>query len=102
MTRRSSLLLVLLLAASVCAFGQTTLIDPLHGFCAGAGQCVDNGNNSPTSTNPPSNFGFTVSPGPQTGDLLLEILVPDNEQTAGASYAITGPATGYATLFSPT
>jgi hypothetical protein len=100
MTRCSSLLLVLLLAASVCAFGQSTLLDPLHGFCAGAGQCIDNGTNSPTSTNPPSDFGFTVSPGPQTGDLLLEILVPGNEQTAGASYAITGAATGNATLFS--
>jgi hypothetical protein len=102
MTRCSSLLLVLLVAASVCAFGQTVLLDPLHGFCAGAGQCLDNGKNSPTSTNPPSNFGFTVSPGPKTGDLLLEILVPDNEQTAGASYAITGAATGNATLFSAT
>src|SRR5215472_14510661 len=45
------------------------LQDPLHGYCAGVGQCVDNGTNSPTSTNPPSNFGFTISPGPQTGDL---------------------------------
>jgi len=102
MTRCSSLLLVLLLAASVCAFGQTALLDPLHGFCAGAGQCADNGTNSPTSTNPPSDFGFTVSPGAQTGDLLLEILVPGNEQTAGASYGVTGAATGSATLFSAT
>ena len=32
--------------------------DTLHGYCAGAGQCVDNGTNSPTTNNPPINFGL--------------------------------------------
>lgn len=75
--------------------------DPLHGYCAGAGQCVDNGSNSPTSTNPPSNFGFTVSPGPATGStLLLDILEPN---TGGnAPVTITGTYSGTATLFSAT
>ena len=73
----------------------------LHGFCAGAGQCVDNGTNSPTSSNPPVNFGFTTSPGPTTGDLLLDILTPDNV-TAGPSFTLSGTLSGTATLFSAT
>ena len=73
----------------------------LHGFCAGAGQCVDNGTNSPTSSNPPVNFGFTTSPGPTTGDLLLDILTPNNV-TAGPSFTLSGTLSGTATLFSST
>jgi hypothetical protein len=73
----------------------------LHGFCAGAGQCVDNGTNSPTTNNPPLNFGFTTSPGPNSGDLVLDILTPDNK-TAGPSFGLTGTLTGTATLFSAT
>ena len=34
--------------------------DTLHGYCAGVGQCIDNGTNSPTTNNPPVNFGFTT------------------------------------------
>lgn len=75
--------------------------DPLHGYCGGAGQCIDNGSNSPTSNNPPSNFGFTVSPGPASGDLWVDILTPSNEAGA-SSYALTGTASGTATLFSAT
>jgi hypothetical protein len=73
----------------------------LHGFCAGAGQCIDNGTNSPTSSNPPANFGFTTSPGPTSGDLLIDILTPDN-QTAGPSFSLTGTSTATAVLFSAT
>jgi hypothetical protein len=73
----------------------------LHGFCAGAGQCVDNGTNSPTSSDPPVNFGFTTSPGPTSGDLFLDILTPDN-QTAGPSFTLSGTLSGTATLFSKT
>jgi hypothetical protein len=76
-------------------------LDPLHGYCAGAGQCIDNGTNSPTNNNPPVNWGFTISPGPATGDLTVDLLVPDNE-SAAVSYAITGTLTGTATLFSST
>jgi hypothetical protein len=75
--------------------------DPLHGYCAGAGQCLDNGTNSPTTTNPPSNFGFTVSPGPASGDLVLDVLTPNNE-THPVSFAVTGTLSGTATLFSAT
>ena len=71
------------------AFADT--FDPLHGYCAVG--CIDNGTNSPTTQIPPANFGFTVSPGPQTGDLLLKILTPNNE-TAGPSFTVTDSQTG--------
>ena len=75
--------------------------DTLHGFCSGAGQCIDNGTNSPTSTNPPANFGFTGSPG-GSGPFDLVFLVPNNEDpTPGAlSFGVTGTFAGTATLFS--
>ncbi len=75
--------------------------DPLHGYCGGAGQCADNGTNSPTSINPPSNFGFTVSPGPASGDFLVEVLAPNNEAHP-ASFAVSGTLSGTATLFNAT
>ncbi len=87
--------------------------DPLHGFCWGATPaCADNGTNTPTSTNPP-NFGFTISPGPQTGDFVVDVLVPNNEAPtpAALSFSVTGtqggplntlPLSGTATLFSST
>jgi len=95
--------LAALLAAAVTLFGwgaRADLIDdPLHGYCSGAGQCIDNGTNSPTSS--PSNFGFTVSPGPASGDLLIDVLVPNNELHP-LSFALTGTRSGTASLFSPT
>jgi hypothetical protein len=85
---------------SAPAFAQVT-DDPLHGYCAGAGQCADNGTNSPTNVNPPSNFGFTISPGPASGDLFIDVLVPNNESKP-ASFALTGTLSGTATLFNAT
>ena len=75
----------------------------LHGYCAPPTQCVDNNTNSPTSTNPPSMFGFTTSPGPTSGDLWLDVLVPNNEDLSPAklSFALTGTLPGTATLVSP-
>jgi hypothetical protein len=87
----------LILCATVSHAGT---IDPLHGYC-GIGQCVDNGTNSPTTINPPLNFGFAVDPGPAPGDLTVDLLVPNNESHA-SSYAITGTLSGTANLFSPT
>jgi PEP-CTERM motif len=74
----------------------------LHGYCAPPIQCVDNGTNSPTSTNPPSGFGFTTSPGPKTGDLYVDVLVPNNEDLSPSklSFALGGTLSGTATLFS--
>src|SRR5215510_4677017 len=76
----------------------------LHGYCAGTGQCVDNGTNSPTTMNPPLQFGFTTSPGPSSGDLFMDVLVPNNEASnpSSLSFALTGTLSGTATLFSPT
>jgi hypothetical protein len=75
--------------------------DTLHGYCAGVGQCVDNGTNSPTTNNPPVNFGFTTSPGPATGSLTIDVLVPNNEARP-TSFALTGTVSATATLFSAT
>ena len=75
--------------------------DTLHGYCAGVGQCVDNGTNSPTTNNPPVNFGFTTSPGPATGALTIDVLTPDNESFP-AGFLVTGTLSGIATLFSAT
>jgi hypothetical protein len=76
--------------------------DTLHGYCAPATtQCIDNGTNSPTSINPPSNFGFTTSPGPASGDLKIDVLVPNNEAKP-SSFALTGTVSATATLFSAT
>lgn len=78
------------------------LDDPLHGYCSGTGQCIDNGTNSPTSNNPPTNFGFTISPGPASGsDFLIDVLTPNNE-AAASSYTLTGTFAGTATEFSGT
>jgi len=81
------------------AVSHADTIDPLHGYCAVG--CIDNGTNSPTTSNPPVNFGFTVDPGPASGDLRVDLLVPDNESHA-SSYALTGTLSGTATLFSAT
>jgi PEP-CTERM motif len=78
------------LAYAVPASAQVTpLDDPLHGFCAAG--CIDNGTNTPITSNPPVNWGFTVSPGPQTGTLFLDILVPN---TAPVNPANTVTVTG--------
>jgi hypothetical protein len=91
----SALSLVML---SAPAFADT-ILDPLHGYCAVG--CLDNGTNSPTSSNPPINFGFTVSPGPASGSqYMVDILTPNNV-AAGPSFTLTGPS-GTATLFSAT
>ena len=70
----------------------------LHGFCSAG--CADNGTNTPITSNPPVNFGFTSSPA-GTGDLRIEVLIPDNISGAGP-FSITGAASATATLFSST
>lgn len=95
--RKSAIQVILLVGlGAVSSWAQT-----LHGYCGGVGQCVDNGTNSPTTINPPLNFGFTASPGPATGDLVIDLLAPNNEAHA-SSYALTGTLAGTATLFSAT
>ena len=82
----SALVGAVALFALVPTAGYAEIIDdPLHGFCTG---CNDNGTVTPIPTNPPSNLTFTVSPGPQTGDFFLDILVP-NVGTAPTSLTVT-------------
>src|SRR5258707_153564 len=66
------------------------ILDPLHGYCSVG--CIDNGTNSPTTQNPITGFGFTVSPvGPKTGDLVVDVLVPNKGPLPPASFFnITG------------
>jgi len=75
----------------------------LHGFCSLGSMCIDNGTNSPTTVNPPV-FGFAASPGPATGTLWIDILIPNNI-TLGSlptSFSISGALSGTASLFSST
>jgi hypothetical protein len=46
-------------------------------------------------------FGFTTSPGPTSGDLFVDVLVPNNEDLtpSNLSFALTGTLKGTATLF---
>jgi hypothetical protein len=88
-----------------------TILDPLHGWCNDVTptSCTDLGANTPLGN--ATVFGFTISPGPQTGDLFLDILLPNN-YAPPTSFTITetnGGATNTdtandvtATLFSTT
>src|SRR5215470_15793196 len=86
----------LLGAASIglaCSSARADVIleDPLHGFCNGAapaGSCADNGTNTPLGNS--TTFGFSISPGPQTGNLSLYILVPNNDPLLTLPFSITG------------
>src|SRR5262249_26219489 len=98
--RPASLLSALVGAGALFALVPTGgYADTLHGYCAGAGQCTNKGTTSPTNINPPEIFGFTPSPGPATGSLTIDVLVPNNEARP-ASFALTGTASATATLFS--
>ena len=68
------------------------IMDPLHGFCNGS-PCIDNGTNTPLGNS--SEFGFSISPGSQTGAFFLDILVPNN-YSIPASFSITGSQGGAA------
>jgi hypothetical protein len=69
-------------------------IDPLYGFCsstspATSSTCASNGTVTPLSSGPSGYFGFYVDP--QSGTLLIDILIPDN-YSLPASFSITGNA----------
>jgi hypothetical protein len=95
---RKKVTLILAMAALFVAvgacWGQTTIDDPLHGCIIGT-SCTDNGTVTPTTTNPLPNFTFTISPGPNTGDFLVDILVPNDVPGAGTeSYSISATNAG--------
>src|SRR5215472_13607244 len=93
------------LLQATCVFavsGISCWADAMHGYCSSSSQCIDNGTNSPTTNNPPTDFGFTIDGG-GTGNLLLDILIPNN--VPGPSllpFDLIGTLSGSATLFSPT
>jgi hypothetical protein len=57
-----------------------TIDDPLHGHCLAG--CISNGTNTPI-IGPTNGLYFQASPRPQTGIMLVDVLVPDNVPTAG-------------------
>jgi hypothetical protein len=69
--------------------------DPLHAFCYGSSSCADNGTITPTTSTSPQ-FGFYITPGPNTGDFLVDILIPTNEVATpnSTSFSITGTQGG--------
>src|SRR6516164_1605755 len=71
-------------------------MDPLHGQCNGTGgACIDNGTNTPLGNS--TSFSFSISPSDQTGDLVLEVLVPNNK-TAPSPLQITETSPALVTL----
>ena len=83
---------------------QTTLDDPLHGCTGVPSVCTDNGTVTISTSNSPT-YGFTISPGPNTGDYLIIVLIPDNLLGANSeSFSVTGGAISPVTesLFSTT
>jgi len=82
----------------------------LYGYCEIYYDCVPyNGINSGTPFNPPREFGFTSSSGPSSGELFIDLLVPDKFDTptgsvipSNLSIVLTGTLSGTARLFSST
>jgi hypothetical protein len=94
---------VLAAASATLAFAATPAFaanaPTLHGFCSSANPCSDNGTNTPTDQNPPE-FFFSAGGHNQTGNVFIDILVPDNN-SAPASFTMNSGAFT-AALFSPT
>ena len=86
--------LTLFVAAALAAISAPALatarVNPptLHGFCSLGNVCTDNNTNTPTAVNPPV-FAFSASPGPATGTLWIDILVPNNIATLPTSFTIS-------------
>ena len=77
--------------AALVGPARADIMDPLHGQCNGtspAGACIDNGTNTPLGSNS-TTFSFSISPGPQTGDLVIAVLVPDNKTASPSPPSIT-------------
>lgn len=82
--------------------GATTLSSPswatLHGFCSSTAPCPEIGGLTETSVNPPV-FGFASSPPGETGNVMIDILVPDiPSPPASATYTFSGPASSPTTF----
>ena len=70
--------------------------DPLHGFCWGTSTCSDNGTVTPVDRSP--QFGFAISPGPNTGIFFVDFLVPTNKVSvpSALTYVVKGSQGGIA------
>jgi hypothetical protein len=86
--------------------GTVSVADPLLGHCLAG--CADNGTNTPISgpvviinddgtpsfVSPLIGFYFQASPGPQTGYMHIDILVPDNARGGAGSISIISGGPG--------
>lgn len=92
LTTLSAAALVTAVLSYGAAKADTIVDDPLHGFCNTA-SCGDVTAFGGTVTTGPgftgSNFGFTISPGPQTGAFYLVYAVPGNEPVSGVGVSGT-------------
>jgi PEP-CTERM motif len=96
--RGRSCICVLLSFTGFIALKADVIEDPLHGCFVGTAcsESTINGTSiTPTVTNPLPAFTFTDSPGPITGDLLLEILIPnDTPGVTSLTFAIGATQAG--------
>jgi hypothetical protein len=73
---------------------KADMLDPLLGQCLAG--CVDNGTATPiTQTQAQTEFGFSISPPNQSGDLKLVFLVPNTTITAPVVTNLSGPGQGF-------
>lgn len=94
MSMRTFTQVIALLIATVSACYADILEDPLHGCIIGT-SCSDNGTVTPNRPDTVPTFTFTVSPGPNTGDFLVEILIPDSiTNAASLHFSISGTKGG--------
>jgi hypothetical protein len=99
---------ILLATAALLAIWATTqakadgvtLDDPLHGMTCVGTTCTNAGDNGTFTPLSSLNFGFTISPGPATGDLTLVFGVPTDEATGTLPVLKDGATTITTSLFS--
>lgn len=96
----SAVLAVAMLGSAYSASAETLVEDPLHAFCFGGTTCATNGTTLQTSDSTPQ-FGFNISPGPNTGQYFVDILVP-NTSVANASLSFDIWGTQFGTSNSTT
>ena len=79
-----------LIVLTGAALADTIVDDPLHDddIINGVNTNTDNGTISPLKGGDP--FGFFISPGNQTGDFKIVVLVPTNETFNATGLAVTG------------
>jgi PEP-CTERM motif len=80
-------------AAVASALVSQPALATLHGVCVSpSAPCSDNGTNTLTS-DPNVHFSFTSSPGPQSGDFLVDVLIPSSDGQL-ANFTLSGTQGG--------